>query len=151
MPMHIHKGNAIGEMTRVICNTTSPSLCNIFKRKLIKHFRHRGYPKQILRILASMKHQDRKTMLLRKRKRERLTAERGLPLVLEYMECRPTLTHILRHRWKTTRNDFRLMTLFPNAPSPIYTNRIKLGAILSKKRYSYNIPPVQPQTITCRS
>ena len=80
-----------------------------------------------------MKHQDSKAMLLRKRKIEKLTAERGLALVLEYMECHPTLTRILRHRWKTTSNDFRIMMLFPNAPSPIYINSIKLGATLSKK------------------
>ena len=37
MPGYIHKGIAIGEMTRLIRNTTSPVLCNIYKRKLIKH------------------------------------------------------------------------------------------------------------------
>ena len=120
MPSHIHKGIAIGEMTSVIRDTTSPSLCNLLKRKLIKHFRFRNYPKHILRVLASMRHQDRKAMLLGKRKKQRLKAERGMPVVLEYMECRPTLTHILKWRWRITRNDFRLMTLFPFAPTPIY-------------------------------
>ena len=147
MPTHIHKGIAIGEMTRVIRNTTSPALFNLFKRKLIKHFRHRGYPKRILKTLVTMKHENRQTMLLHNRRRANPTAERGLPLKLEYKKSQPTLAHILKRRWKITHNDFRLMTLFPNAPSPFFTNRIKLGAMLSRKRCSYNILPSSPELL----
>ena len=94
MPTHIHKGIAIGEMTRVIQNITSPSLCNLYKRIIIKHFRDRGYPKHILKMLVSMKYCDRKRMLLPRRKKPSI--ERGISLCLEYIECQPTLRHILR-------------------------------------------------------
>ena len=79
MPTHIDKGIAIREMTRIIRNTTSPSVCNIFKKKLIKQFRHRGYPKRILRILASMKHQSRDKILFRKRNRGGIMYIGGCP------------------------------------------------------------------------
>ena len=120
-----------------------PSLCNLYKRKIIKHFNNKGYPKHILKILASMKHCDRKRMLLPKLKKAPI--KRGIPLCLEYMECQPTLKYILKKRWKITYNDFRLITVFPNAPTLIHTNRKKIGAILSKKYCNFHIHPSNPK------
>ena len=151
MSSHIHKGIVIGEITRIIRNTTSPSLCNLYKRRIIKQFRRGGYLKRIIRILLSMKHLNREALLLRKRKRGRTPGEKGIPLVLEFMEHQPLLKYILRRRWKITHNDFRLMTLFPHAPTPIYTNRKKLGSILSRKRWNYNIPPSDPKLLPCEA
>ena len=49
IPAHIQKGIAIGEMTRVICNTTSPTICRKYSRKLMKGFIRRGNSKHILK------------------------------------------------------------------------------------------------------
>ena len=95
-----------------------------------------------------MKHKHSNAMVLQKRRnRAGRTMERGIPLVLEFLNYRPSLVNIIKRKWKITYNDFRLMTLFPNAPTPIYMyrNRIKLGSILSKKRYSYNFTPSSPE------
>ena len=63
IPTHIQKGIAIGEMTRIICNTTSQTLCEKYKRDLVKHLKRRGYNKHILKRIWKMKHAQRTTML----------------------------------------------------------------------------------------
>ena len=66
LPKHIHKGIAIGVMTRVVQNTTSQVLMKMYKRKLIKRFKQGGYNKHIRRKLWMMDHKDREEMLLPK-------------------------------------------------------------------------------------
>ena len=68
MPASIHKGIAIGEMTRLIRNTTSPNLRRHYSGKLIRHFRRRKYPPQIIKSLISMKRLPR-TQILRQSKK----------------------------------------------------------------------------------
>ena len=41
-------------------------------------------------------------------------------------------------------NDFRLMVLFPNSPTPIFTTRPKLSLSYQKKRCNYNAIPSEP-------
>ena len=41
-------------------------------------------------------------------------------------------------------NDFRLMVLFPDSPTPVFTSRHKLKSILSKKRCKYSTKPSEP-------
>ena len=41
-------------------------------------------------------------------------------------------------------NDFRLMTLFPNNPAPVFTSVPKIKSILSKKHCKYNATPCEP-------
>ena len=59
MPVSIHKGIAIGEMTRLIRNTTSPNLRQHYSRKLINHFKRRKYPPHIIKRLRAMRHLPR--------------------------------------------------------------------------------------------
>ena len=73
-----------------------------------------------------------------------LLRERPTPLCIEFAKCRPTVQKILTNRWKIMHNDFRLLTLFPYSPAPVFTSRPKLKSILSKKRWKYNIPPSDP-------
>ena len=139
---HIHKGIAVGEMVRVIRNTTSPSICNLYRKKIIKHFKNRGYPKHILKKLASITHNDRNRMLMPKQKR--LPKEKTTPLI-EYTEYHPTSKHILKRRCMTVYNDFRLMTLFPHAPTPLYKSRKKLDPPCIKKHCSFHALPSTPE------
>ena len=139
IPMHIHKGIAIGEMTRVIRNTTSPTIRKKYRRKLVKHFMRRGYDKRILKRVWNIKHAERETMLRPKKKTP--LWERPNPLCIEFAKCRPTVQKILTHRWRIMHNDFRLLTLFPDSPAPVFTSRPKLKSILSKKRSKFDIPP----------
>ena len=130
IPTHIHKGIAIGEMMRVICNTTSPALCEKYIRKLIKHFKLRGYSKYILKQIWKIKHASRTTMLsLKKWKPLR---ERQTPLCVQFIWYNLTVQYILNNRWKIMFNDFRLLTPFPNSPSSLFTSRPKFKSILSK-------------------
>ena len=139
IPAHVHKGIAIGEMTRVIRNTTSPTICRKYSRKLMKHFIRRGYSKHILKRIWNIKHAERETVLRPKRKKSLF--ERPTPLCIQFVKCRPTVQKILTDRWKIMYNDFRLLTLFPYSPAPVFTSRPKLSSILSKKRCKYNILP----------
>ena len=67
IPAHIHKRIAIGEMTRVIRNTTSTAVCEHYKRKLLKSFKRRGYNMYVLKQIWNIKHANRITMLLPKK------------------------------------------------------------------------------------
>ena len=49
MPHSIFKGIAIGELTRIIRNTTSPNLCRFYKDKLIRRLKNRRYSKTIIK------------------------------------------------------------------------------------------------------
>ena len=129
-------------MTRVIRNTTSPIICKKAAKKLMKNLARRGYSKQILKRVWKMRHADRGHMLRPKIKR--LLNERPTPLCIQFTRCRPTIQHVLTSRWGIMFNDFRLMTLFPNSPSPVLTSRPKLKSILSKKLCKYNVIPTNP-------
>ena len=137
------KGIAIGEMTRVIRNTTSPIVCQKYSRRLMKHFMHRGYSKHILRTISSMKHTSRDAMLVPKRKKT-LFDRRPTPLSIQFLKFRPSVREILASRWRITYNDFRLFILYPNSPTPAFTTRPKLKSILSKKRCRFNCVPSHP-------
>ena len=129
-------------MTRIIRNTTSRILCEKYKRGLVKHLRRRGYNKHILKRIWKMKHAQR-TIMLRPRKckpRE----ERPPPFCIKYVRCTPSVRQIISNRWNLIWNDFRLSTLFPEPPSPVFTSRRKIKSILSKKRCKYNISPSNP-------
>ena len=67
IPTHIQKGIAIGEMTRIIRNTTSSILCDKYKKGLIKCLKRRGYNKHILKHVWKLKHAQRTTMLAPKK------------------------------------------------------------------------------------
>ena len=142
IPAHIHKGIAIGEMTRVIRNTTSPIVCRKYRKKLMKHLIRRGYSKQILKRIWRMRHASREDML--KPKIKSLLNERPTPFCVQFTKCRPSIQELLKKRWKIMHNDFRLMVLFPNSPTPVFTSRPKLKSILSKKRCKYNATPSEP-------
>ena len=142
IPTHIHKGIAIGEMTRVIRNTTSPIICAKYKSKLMRHFRRRGYSKHVLKLIWNMKHTSRTAMLAPKKYKPLM--DRRTPLCIDFAQCNPTIHEILTDRWKIMRNDFRLLTLFPNPPAPIFRSRAKLKSFLSKKRCTHNIAPSNP-------
>ena len=81
MPRTIFKGIAIGELTRLIRNTTSPVLFRYYKRKLIHHFRCRKYSKNIIKILRKMNHTTRQLLLKTSKTRYR---ERPLPFSTRY-------------------------------------------------------------------
>ena len=152
IPSHILRGIAIGEMTRVIRNTTSPAICKKYSRKLTKHFMRRGYNKHILKTISKMKHASRETMLRHTHVGlKRLLNTRPTPLCIQFLKCRPTVRKILTNRWKTFYNDFRLLTLFPDSPAPAFTSRHKLKSILSKKRCRFNYVPSNPNLTSDRA
>ena len=142
IPAHIHKGIAIGEMTRIIRNTTSPTICDIYKKRLIKRLKRRGYNKKILRSIGKMKHESRASLLEPRHKQQ--VSERRIPFCIKFAKCHPKIHEIFARRWSLMYNDFRLMTLFPDIPFPIFTSRKKIKSILSKKRHTYDILPSEP-------
>ena len=121
MPSYILRGIAIGEMTRVIRNTTSPTICKKYSRKLPKHPMCRGCNKHILKTILKMKHASSGTMLRPNTKK--LLNRRPTPLYSQFLKCSPTMREILTNRWKITYNDFGLLTLFSDSPAPVFTSR----------------------------
>ena len=93
IPSHIQKGIAIGEMTGVIHNTTSPVLCEKYKRRLMTHLKHRGYNKHILKRIWKMKHAHRTIMLSPKKLKS--IKERPSPLCIQFTQCTPSIQDIL--------------------------------------------------------
>ena len=69
MPRHIHKGIAIGELTRIIRNTTSPTLYKHYKNRLLMHLRRRGYGKNITKALKRYTHAKRQALLKKQTKK----------------------------------------------------------------------------------
>ena len=104
-------------MTIVIRNTTSPVLCEKYKRRLTTRLKHRGYNKHILKRIWKKKHAHRTTMLLPKKWKS--IKERPTSLCIQFTQSTPSIQDILSNRWNIMHNDFRLMTLFPNPPSPV--------------------------------
>ena len=141
MPHNIHKGIAIGELTRLIRNTTSPSLFQHYKKKLINHFRGRKYAKSITIILKKMNHTSRQLLLNTKKIRY---IERPLPFVTKFNRYRPSPQRILKNRWNAIYDDKHLFPLFPNSPFTVYKNHKALKAILSYKRRRFNGSPRHP-------
>ena len=105
----------------------------------MKHFMRKGYSKHILKRIWNIKHAARETLLRPKIKT--LLCESPTLLCIGFAKCRPTVWNILTRRWRITHGDFRLWSLFPYSPTPVFTSRPKLKSILSKKRSKFNIPP----------
>ena len=141
MSRNIHKGIAIGELTRLIRNTTSPVLFEYYKRKLINRFRHRKYGRYIIKRLKKMKHTSRHSLLYRKRSRN---MDRPLPIITNFNRYKPSIQRIIRNRWSAIYDDKYLFPLFPNSPFTVYKNHKSLRAILSYKRRQFNSIPIQP-------
>ena len=129
LPRHILKGIAVGELTRVIRNTTSPAICEHYEKKMIKRFRRRGYTKTTLDALRRMTHNTR-GRLLRKVKRKKI--ERPLPFHTKYNTYRPSPNRVIRNRWNALYNDKHLFPIFPNNPFTVYKNtkRSKLYCLI---------------------
>lgn len=141
MSHSIHKGIAIGELTRLIRNTTSPVLFEYYKRKLINRFRHRRYAKNIIKILKKMDYTTRQSLLTTKKIRN---LERSLPFTTKFNRYNHSLQRILRNRWSAIYNDKHLFPLFPNSPFTVYKNHKTLKTILSYKRRQFNSTPKLP-------
>ena len=131
MPASIHTGIAIGEMTRLIHNTTSPNLRQHYNGKLIRHFRHRKYSPQIIKSLISMKRLPR-TQILRQSKKAKI--DKPLPFVTKYRKYHSSLNSLLRKRWNSIYNDKHLYPLYPTYPFTVHTNHKTLQSTLSYKR-----------------
>ena len=140
MPHSIHKGIAIGELTRLIRNTTSPVLFKYYKKKLINQFRHRKYAKNIIKILKKMNHTIRQSLLKTRKTRY---MERPLPFTTKFNIYKPSLQKIIRNRWNAIYDNKHLFPLFPNSPFMAYKNHKTLKAILSYKRRLFNSTPNQ--------
>ena len=95
MPQSIHKGIAIGEITRLICNTTSPTLQQRYSRKFINHFKRRKYLPLIIKKLihVTMKHLSRTHILSKSLKTKIFTIH------YKIQEIPPPLNILLRKRW----------------------------------------------------
>ena len=150
MPSSVHRGIAIGEMTRIIRNTTSPVLPTHYSHKLINHFRHRKYPPHIIRKLKTMAHIPREEILNNTTKRN---ISRPLPFSTKFRKFKPSLNSILRKRWSSIYNDKYLYPLYPNTPFTVHTSHKTLRAILSSKRKEFGGTPTQKKSPTneCQS
>ena len=140
MSCSIHKGIAIGEMTRVIRNTTSPSLRDHYGNKLIKHFKRRKYHPSIIKKLKSMI-QTPRIRTLNNIKKHRI--ERPLPFITYFGRYKPSLTRIISKRWRNIYNDHHFYPLYPNDPFTVYKNHKNLKALLSSKRRDFKGNPEQ--------
>ena len=140
MPSHIYKGIAIGKLTRLIRNTTSPVLFKHYRRKLINHFRHRKYAKNIIGMLKQMNHTTRLSLLKTKKSGN---MERPLQFTTKFNRYKPSLQRILRNRWSAIYNDKHLFPLFPNSPFVAYKNHKTLKAMFSYERRQFDSTPKQ--------
>ena len=132
IPKYVHKSIAIGEMTRLLRATESPALYRRYQNKLIKHFQRREYPRTILKDLYSLTHNRRLEILYRTKKR--VSMDRPLPFITEYMPYRPSLGAILRKRWQCVYNDPKFYSLLPNAPFAVFRSNKTISSLLSAKR-----------------
>ena len=140
MPHSIHKGIAVGEMTRVIRNTTSPSLQMYYGRKLIKHFKRRKYPSHILRQLRSMLRQAASYTPPTTKKRR---MEKPLPFITHYSKYKPPINSIISKYWGNIYNTHHFYPLYPNNPFVVYRNHRNLKTLLSSKRRHFGGTPKQ--------
>ena len=140
MPDSIHKGIAIGEMTRLIRNTTSPNLRLHYSRKLIRHFKHRKYPSHIIKTLIAMKRLPRTEAL---KKSQKTKIDKPLPFITKYRKYNPHLNSLLRKCWNNIYNDKHLYPLYPTDPFAVYTNHKTLRSRLSHKRKTFRGSPKQ--------
>ena len=140
MPTSIHKGIAIGEMTRLIRNTTSPTLRRHYSRKLIRHFKRRKYPPHIIKRLTTMRHLPR-IQALRKSHKKRI--DKPLPFITKYRKYNFPLNSLLRKCWSSIYNDKHLYPLYPTNPFTVYTNHKSLRSTLSHKRRVFGGNPDQ--------
>ena len=136
MPKNIHKSIAIGEMTRLLRNTESPTIFRHYKNKLIKKFARRKYPKSILRILKQMTHKSRMQILYGNKKRWGM--ERPLPFVTEYAKYSSHLNKIFRNRWRNIYDVPMFHTLLPNTPFTAFKNSKTIKRLLSAKRRKFH-------------
>ena len=147
MPKHILKGIAIGEATRLLRNTESPALFKYYKKRLQRKLKSRKYPRDIVRLVGTMKHSKRPVTLYTRKKR--VYGDKLLPFKIIYNKYKPSLYSIFRRRWETNYNDKYLFTLFPNPPMTIYRNRKSLKTLLSaKRRKFYEHKPNQDNKVT---
>ena len=132
MSMHVHRSIAIGEMSRLLRNTVSPSLFRRYKNRLIRHFAKREYPKRILKELRDITHDERSLILYRRKDKVRM--ERALPFVTPYSRHKQVLNRIFRKRWRSIYDDHKFYTLLPNMPFTVFKNHKALKSLLSAKR-----------------
>ena len=135
MPRHVHKSIAIGEMTRLLRNTESPTLYRYYQNKLIRQFERREYPKTILRELHNITHNRRLEALYRVKKR--VSIERPLPFRTDFAQYRPSLNKIFRKQWQCMYNDPKFYSLLPNAPFTVFKSRKAMKSLLSAKRRQF--------------
>ena len=136
MPKTIHKSIAIGEMTRLLRNTSSPTIFMAHKKKLLRRFRRRGYPDGILKQIRKFSHNQRLQVLYRTKKKRHM--ERPLPFVTQFVECSPSLNRIFHKRWDILFSDPKFYSLLPNSPFTAFKNKKTLKSILSCKRRTFN-------------
>ena len=136
MPKTIHKSIAIGEMTRLLRNTSSPTIFMAHKKKLLKRFRRRGYPDNILKQIKKFSHNQRLQILYRTKKKRNM--ERPLPFVTQFVECSPSLNGIFHKRWDILFSDPKFYSLLPNSPFTAFKNKKTLKSILSCKRRTFD-------------
>ena len=137
MPTAIHKSIAIGEMTRLLRNTSSPTIFNAYKKKLLRRFESRKYPNKILKQIRKFSHSQRLQILYRTKRRKHM--ERPLPFVTQYVECSPSLNSIFHKRWESLFGDPKFYSLLPNSPFTAFKNKKMLKSILSAKRRTFDI------------
>ena len=136
MPKQFHRSIAIGEMTRLLRNTDSPTLYRHYQNKLIEKFRHRGYSNKILREIRGITHSKRRQMLHKSKRKRRM--ERPVSFVTTFEKYDPPLNRILRTRWKSIYKEHKFYSLLPNAPFTVYRNKRSLGSLMSSKRRKFD-------------
>ena len=105
---------------------------NPCKKKLVRHFERREYPRSILKQLRSLTHYRRLEALYRAKKR--VLMDRQLPFITGYMPYSPPLNTIFRKRWQHIFNDPKFYSLLPNAPFTTFRSNKTVGKLLSAKR-----------------
>ena len=128
MPHSMFKGVAVGEITRVICNTISPSLRTRYGRKLIQHFKHRKYHPSIIKKLKRM---IRNPHIYKTQSKRKSRMERPLPFITKCKGYRPSLGRIISKRWKNTYNAHQFYSLYLNNPYVDHTNHKTIRVSLS--------------------
>ena len=139
MPKAIHKSIAIGEMTRLLRNTTcsSPVIFTFYKKKLLRRFARRKYQDKILKQIRKCFHSQRLQILYRNKRRRYM--ERPLPFVTQYVECCPSLNSIFKRRWESLFSDTKFYSLLPNSLFTAFKNKKTLKSILSSNRRTFDV------------
>lgn len=136
---NVTKGIAVGELVRILRNTCSQTLFSKYKQKLLRHLRHRQYPRRAIDAAQDLDFGDR-DRLLRAHTREN-KIDKPLPLNTLFYRFTNPLNPLLTREWSKLRVDPFLPLVYPTAPFTAFKNHFTLGKRLSRKRDQFGGPP----------